>query len=431
MKQKNLVLMVVAVGCGLAAAFLTTQMNAKPKVETVQVYVAAKDLPVGTMFTQADISKYVTVKELPKSALPPQFVTNLDDMIGKRLSREVLKDEPFQPGFLAKGAVVTLPEGKDMVSLGVSAVNAAGGFIGPGSKVDVLARLTIGDKVEVFPLLIDMLVIAVNTHVTYDDKAAFPDMSMVSLAVDLEEALLLELAKQRGCQLSLLYRHPGKPRDPNYDMKKVRKLLETATSKTEFVVTRQPDQENVDDPNMAPPPTAKPAGVKVLVAIRTIAPNTEITRDLIDSHFVLKELPKEAAEGALADLSPYIGKALKIGCGEGNTVRESMIGYPDPKPAPVDHFEPPAKPAPATAKAPAGPARETHDVAIHTSSGTVISRFEKNDKGEWRLVKVLPLLDAARSGSGKTAESSKKEKDPADKPEPQPVPTAGDDKKID
>ena len=35
MKQKNLILMVVAVGCGLVAAFLTTQINAKPKVEKV------------------------------------------------------------------------------------------------------------------------------------------------------------------------------------------------------------------------------------------------------------------------------------------------------------------------------------------------------------------------------------------------------------
>ena len=49
MKQKNVILMVVAVGCGLVAAFLTTQINAKPKVEQVEVVVALKDLPVGTV----------------------------------------------------------------------------------------------------------------------------------------------------------------------------------------------------------------------------------------------------------------------------------------------------------------------------------------------------------------------------------------------
>src|SRR5206468_11176458 len=55
MKQKNLILMVVAVGCGLVAAFLTSQMSARSSaVEQVEVIVAAKDLPVGTMLGKED-----------------------------------------------------------------------------------------------------------------------------------------------------------------------------------------------------------------------------------------------------------------------------------------------------------------------------------------------------------------------------------------
>ena len=34
MKQKNMILMVVAVGCGLVAAFLTTQINARAESRT-------------------------------------------------------------------------------------------------------------------------------------------------------------------------------------------------------------------------------------------------------------------------------------------------------------------------------------------------------------------------------------------------------------
>ena len=37
MKQKNIVLMVVAVGCGLVAAFLTSKMSAKTVDEKVEV----------------------------------------------------------------------------------------------------------------------------------------------------------------------------------------------------------------------------------------------------------------------------------------------------------------------------------------------------------------------------------------------------------
>ena len=70
MKQKNLILMVVAVGCGLVAAFLTTQMNAKPKVEQVEVVVAAKDLPVGTTITQGRPAEVIARKKIAKDALP-------------------------------------------------------------------------------------------------------------------------------------------------------------------------------------------------------------------------------------------------------------------------------------------------------------------------------------------------------------------------
>src|SRR6185312_5156657 len=87
MKQKNVILMVVAVGCGLVAAFLTSQMSAKGQVEQGEVVVAAKDLPVGTMITRDDLKdeKVVKIKKVPKDGLPPQVVMNKDDLIDKRL----------------------------------------------------------------------------------------------------------------------------------------------------------------------------------------------------------------------------------------------------------------------------------------------------------------------------------------------------------
>jgi pilus assembly protein CpaB len=44
MAQRNLLLMVVAVGCGLGAAFLTTRISAEPKIEQIEVFVAAKNI---------------------------------------------------------------------------------------------------------------------------------------------------------------------------------------------------------------------------------------------------------------------------------------------------------------------------------------------------------------------------------------------------
>ena len=58
MKQKNMILIAVAVGCGLVAAFLTTQMSAKtPKDEGVEIPVAAKELSVGTKLNKDSLEK--------------------------------------------------------------------------------------------------------------------------------------------------------------------------------------------------------------------------------------------------------------------------------------------------------------------------------------------------------------------------------------
>ena len=62
MKQKNLFLLVVAVGCGLLAAFLTTQMSARPAaVEQTILLVAAKELPVGTKLDKDKMAELIRI----------------------------------------------------------------------------------------------------------------------------------------------------------------------------------------------------------------------------------------------------------------------------------------------------------------------------------------------------------------------------------
>ena len=61
MKQKNVVLMVVAAACGLAAALLTTQMSGKPAApDQVEILAAAKDLPVGQKLDKQKLAELRT-----------------------------------------------------------------------------------------------------------------------------------------------------------------------------------------------------------------------------------------------------------------------------------------------------------------------------------------------------------------------------------
>jgi Flp pilus assembly protein CpaB len=411
MKQKNLILMVVAVGCGLVAAFLTTQINARPRIEQVDVIVAAKDLAVGTMMTKADLPKLITRKKIAKDALPTAFVMTEEEFDGRRLTRAVRKDETFNPNDLTKGGVITLPEGMDMVSMPVSVSNAVAGFVVPGSKVDVLATLRLGNKLRAFPILVDMLVLAVDQHVSLDTtkngSGVFPNMSNVSFAATQEQALLLALAKHRGCHLELLLRHPGKRLDEEYDIKKVKKLLEDEKQPAEVYKTdsneggEQPIFPSL--PAEAPIPQAKVEYVKVWAAKVNIEPGTEITKDLVAQKLVETEIPKGVAKGAYSDLSELINKnlTLKTGLSEGQWVTSNLVGPSVSKPTPQDEFVPP-KPD-QKELTPSVTPRAVKDVTVTGPSGTYIHRFEEIRAGEWRLVKILTPAEAAREGRQPTA----------------------------
>jgi len=194
--------------------------------EMVEVVVAARDLPVGTVFTREDLKSVVKLKKLPKDALPPTFVTNVEDLLDKRISRPVRAEETFNLQDIVKGGGLTLPEGYDMVSIPFNASNGSG-FVGPGSRVNVLAAMRKGNKVYAFPLLVNVLVVAVDTQTTSTKEGTFPSMNTVSFAVKEKEALLLSLAKSRGCTIELMLRHPNKSSedDKNYDIDTVLKLL--------------------------------------------------------------------------------------------------------------------------------------------------------------------------------------------------------------
>jgi pilus assembly protein CpaB len=414
MKQKNVILMVVAVGCGLVAAFLTSQMSARGQVEQVEVVVAAKDLPVGTMITREELKTAVKTKKVPKDGLPPAYITNPEDLVDKRLSRPVRMEETFNPQDLSKGGAITLPEGYDMVSLQVGVANAAAGFVGPGSRVNVNATLRLGNKLYAFPLLVNMLVVAVDTQTTYTKEGTFPTMNTVSFAVKEKEALLLSLAKSRGCAIELMLRHPSKTSktDESYNLEQVLKLLQddqnpggikgaangedkkpesTEFKKPEPTEVKKPDPAKPLDPGYAPPPSIPVK--KILIAKHDIAPHTDVTNDLIAEAFELREVPKEFAPDALDDLTEALNKQFKTGVAKGQWVTPFMVGI-DPKAPPRDDFVPkpgesPSAPKPEVIKL------RTHDVAVHGAHGTTIHRYQEVKPGQWKKIAELTPEQAA------------------------------------
>lgn len=399
MKQKNLVLMVVAVGCGLGAAFLTSQMSAKqpPPAEQVEVLVASKDLPAMTLITAEDLPKVTRRKAFPKGAAPPKVVEVDADLVGKRLGRGVAADEPFHPGDLVKG-LIDPPPGYDTYTLPIGAVQAVAGFVAPGSRVDVLATLRLRNQIRVLPILVNMLVLAVDTKTQYPKEGAFQTVNTVSFAVDRKQALLIKLAQARSCDMSLLLRNPdesGNEHDKQYKIDTVIKLLQDEESKAEVADGEgRVRKAEPPPPEPAPPPTPKAETVRVPVAVADIPAGTPLTADLLADPraFAARELPREVAADAVADFAPYLGQTFRTGLGKGQWATPGLIGPAAPKGTVKDEFAPPKEPPPPppAAKEPPKPApkpaaKPTHDVHVHTSSGTRVYRYEEVRPGEWRL----------------------------------------------
>jgi len=440
MKQKNVILMVVAVGCGLGAAVLTSQMSGRSaKVDQVEVIVAAKDLPVGTFLTKDELKTAIKRKKVSKDGLPPAFVQDESELLDKRLARGIRMEETFNPKDLTKGGLVTLPPGMNMVSIPIGGSQAVTGFVGPGSRVDVLATVRHKQGLLAFPLMVNMLVVAVNTDTAYDEKGVFPNVNTVSFAVDRRQALLLAMARSRGCNLELMLRNPEAKQDDTYSIEKVEAILRGDKDNSADIIDEQPTgpstrsvtKTDKTDPDADPTKTdggrtgakgttgktadgkveegpverPKVEVVLVPVATETIPPGTKLTADLVREKFKEKEFRKSDVEDALSldDLKKWVDeKELKTGLGKGQFVTGEVLGEPGLKTTkreifdPKDIPQPEATPAPAVTPAPTPEKRRRHEVTLHAPGGSKVFVYEEIRPGEWRLIGERPVTH--RSG---------------------------------
>lgn len=104
----------------------------------------------------------------------------------------------------ASASAAPVPPGAPQnYALTVPGSNAAG-FAAPGSKIDVLAVIRRGDKLESFPLVVDLKVLAVEIS----EKGALAGPVKLTVSVTDQQAKALDLAQRRGCHIEVLLRKP-------------------------------------------------------------------------------------------------------------------------------------------------------------------------------------------------------------------------------
>lgn len=222
MRPKSLILLVLAVGCGLAASIgISRVMDANANrpgaaLETTPIYVALHNINLGDPIG----ASMVSLEEWPKDKAPQGSIATLEDLEGRRPRTTIVAGTPIlEAQLLAIGEtadpVANIPDGFRLSTIAVTAEKSAAGLLSPGDRVDVQLFMAASqrDNVPVATtriILQNIRVFAVEQAVqrTAEGEESKPIPKTVTLLVTPEQASKVDLAQNLG-ELSLIPRNPN------------------------------------------------------------------------------------------------------------------------------------------------------------------------------------------------------------------------------
>ena len=223
MRAKSIVLLMLALGCGLVASIGITQAIQKdarppePEGDSVAIFVATKDIAAWELLT----AQSVKLETWPKDKVFEDCLGKIEEIEGCRARTEILAGDPIRSKkLLGKGATQQTPadhirKGYRLVAVKVNLVSGAG-LIRPGDRVDVMVHLQANRHKGIFEtttrtILQDVKVFAVNDIfklASAGDEEDSIAAKTISLEVTPEQAEKVMLATQLGT-VQLVMRGPA------------------------------------------------------------------------------------------------------------------------------------------------------------------------------------------------------------------------------
>jgi pilus assembly protein CpaB len=215
MKNKSLLLLLVAAGCGLVAMLGVQQLLSGGKsTPKARILVAKTDIEAGVELDKTNVG----FKEWPADAIPEGAVQTEDQFAERALKHRAIPGQPILTTELGEkgefGLHMQIPTSMRVVTVPVTATMTHSGLLRPGNFVDVSAVIETnikggGKRVEVKPVLQCIQVFAVGSQIvgsegSKDPKAA--DVKNVSFLVYPLQAQLMQLANKQsngGLQFAL------------------------------------------------------------------------------------------------------------------------------------------------------------------------------------------------------------------------------------
>jgi len=263
MRPKSLMLLVLALGCGLVASIGISQVvkNRKPAEAntgaTQRIFVAKRDIQFGQMLVVEGEDANLNLEDWPQERVPVGALVELDDVEGKRAKALIFGGQPvIEPmvigiGDIDNGVSVKIPPGYRAITVKGTVSTAGGNLLLPKDRVDVMmyARSDPRNSVPstgMRVILQDIEVFAVNqtaermgTGSSSDEEAQAMTVKTVSLLVTPKQAAMLALAEEVG-KLRLIMRGPGDEAEAHVESINIRELLGEESEKSDRETERGP-----------------------------------------------------------------------------------------------------------------------------------------------------------------------------------------------
>lgn len=218
MRPKSLILLLLALGCGLVASIgisevMSNRNQAAPVVETDKILVAKQDIKVNEPLSD----KNTQAEDWPKEKIPVDAVHDFKELDGQRAGGSILVGEPIRKAkFAVDKRIEEIPHGYRVVAVQADAVSATGNLLQPGDRVDVVVSVKHANAVQgnsqiAKTILQNVRVFAVNEQWRPAEGKDKSDDSItartVSLLVTPDEAETIALASDLG-RIRLILRNP-------------------------------------------------------------------------------------------------------------------------------------------------------------------------------------------------------------------------------
>jgi pilus assembly protein CpaB len=249
MKPKTMILMGLAVTCGLGASYMTSRLLAERtpvEDEKIEILVAKRNMSVGERLLKPE--ELFEKKQVSKESEPPDAIRDFEALKGKSMKQSRNKGEHVTPNNLrGEKEQLDIPEGYFAMGLGVNLEGTASGFATlPKSRVNIIWTVRGPDANSSYSqlLLQNVLVLAADLKLNSDGELASP-AQVVTFALSTEDVLKINLAKHIGT-LSLALR--------NVDERSTPEILKVTGKNLNIDKKREPEVVEVKPIIIAPPP---------------------------------------------------------------------------------------------------------------------------------------------------------------------------------